>query len=335
MTLARRVMTLLGGLVAVGVLAVAPACAEKVRVTYPNLNGAYIFLFTAIDKGYYAQEGIEIELLESGGGTATPALVSGDVQFSTSGSSAISAIMKGARLKVLLVGQDRPNWQVWATRSDIKTFQDLRGQQVGIISRGDTGEIGLRYILLKRGLPQDFVAFTPFGSNVGARMAIVNAGMLAAGVLHPTDVEIMRGRGMLRDGRLLADMAAEVRSTFNGLAASDALIRTKPDLVQRFVKATLKGMIYARTLREASIARFANFMKTSPEAVATEYDQLRDLMAPDSMIPRDAQETEIALRGEMMNVAPDKRPAPATVFDFGFAERAGADLAKEAWTPQP
>lgn len=322
-------------LLATCLLAPGAAAGEKVRVTYPNLNGAYIFLFTAIDKGYYAQEGIDIELLESGGGTATPALVSGDVQFSTSGSSAISAIMKGAKLKVLLVGQDRPNWQLWATRADIKTFDDLRGRQVGIISRGDTGEIGLRYILMKRGLPQDFLAFTPFGSNVGARMAIVNSGTLPAGVLHPADVEIMKGRGMLKDGRMLADMAQEVRSTFNGLAAADALIRTKPDLVRKFVKATLKGMIYARTLREASIARFAGFMKTTPDAVAAEYDQLRALMAPNSMIPPEAQTTEIALRGDMMDVAPDRRPVPATVFDFGFASRAQAELAKEAWKPEP
>ena len=330
-----RAATLLGGLLAAGAIAGGPAAAEKVRVTYPNLNGAYIFLFTAIDKGYYAQEGIEIELLESGGGTATPALVSGDIQFSTSGSSAISAIMKGAKLKVLLVGQDRPNWQLWATRPDIKTFDDLRGQQIGIISRGDTGEIGLRYILLKRGLPQDFVAFTPFGSNVGARMVIVNAGQLAAGVLHPADVEIMKGRGMLKDGRLLAEMAKEVQSTFNGLAASDDLIRRKPELVQKFVKATLKGMIYARTLRDASIARFAAFMKTKPDAVAGDYAELRGLMAPDSLIPPEAQATEIALRGEMMNVAAEKRPAPATVFDFGFVTRAAAELAKEEWKPEP
>src|SRR5262249_56807387 len=126
------------------------------------------------------------------------------------------------------------------------------------------------------------------------------SGRLPAGVLHPTDVEIMKGRGMLKDGRMLVDMAAEVRSTFNGLAASDALLAAKPALVHKFVKATLKGMIYARTLREASIARFAGFMKTTPDAVAAEYDQLRDLMAPDSMIPLEAPSNEIALHGEVM-----------------------------------
>ena len=166
-------------------------------------------------------------------------------------------------------------------------------------------------------------------------MQIVRSGALPAGVLHPADVEIMKQRNMLGDARLLVDMAEEVRSTFNGLAASDDLIKQKPDLVHRFVRATLKGMIYARTLRDASIARFANFMKTTPEAVTAEYDQLRSLMAPDSMIAADAQETEIALRGEMMSIAADKRPAPATVFDFSFARRAGAELTTQGWKPEP
>ena len=79
----------------------------------------------------------------------------------------------------------------------------------------------------------------------------------------------------------------------------------------------------------------ARARKIKPDAVAGEYDELRGLMAPDSMIPPDAQATEIALRGEMMNVAADKRPAPATVFDFGFATRAAAELAKEEWKPEP
>ena len=101
------------------------------------------------------------------------------------------------------------------------------------------------------------------------------------------------------------------------------------------MRATLKGMIYARTLREASIARFAAFMKTTPDAVTAEYDQLRKLMAPDSMIPDDAQRSEVALRGEMMSIGPDKRPPPATVFDFSFAQRAGAELAAQGWKPEP
>ena len=155
------------------------------KVSYPNLNGSYIYFFTAIQKGYYKDEGFDLDVVETGGGPATAALVSGDLGFSTSGSSAISAIIKGAKLKVLLVGEDRPDWQIWSTKPEIKKFEDLKGQQIGIVSRGDTGEIGIRYYLMKHGLPSDFVAFTPMGSSVGTRMAMVKSGSLPAACCIP------------------------------------------------------------------------------------------------------------------------------------------------------
>src|SRR6202011_5840929 len=121
--------------------------ADKVKVSYPTMTSSYIFFFSAIQKGYYKDEGLDLDVIEAAGGTATAALVSGDVQFSTSGSSAISAILKGAKLKVLLVGEDRPDWQIWTTKPEIKKFDDLKDQQIGVVSRGDTGEIGIRYYL--------------------------------------------------------------------------------------------------------------------------------------------------------------------------------------------
>src|SRR5262249_2447215 len=137
-------------------LALPAQAADKVRVSYPTLTSSYIFFFTAIDKGFYKEEGIDLEIVEAGGDVPAPALVSGDMQFSTSGSSAISGIMKGAKLKVLLVGEDRPSWQIWSAKPEIKTVKDLKEKQIGIISRGDTGEVAVRYILKKQGLPADY-----------------------------------------------------------------------------------------------------------------------------------------------------------------------------------
>jgi NitT/TauT family transport system substrate-binding protein len=322
-------------LVAVAGFASGAQAADHVKVSYPNLNGSYIYFFTAIDKGYYKDENLDLEVLETGGGPATAAMISGDLQFSTSGSSAISAIIKGAKLKVLLVGEDRPDWQVWSTKPEIKTFDDLKGQQIGVVSRGDTGEIGIRYYLLKRGLPSDFVAFTPMGSSLGTRMAMVKSGALPAALLHPGDVEILKGAGGLDKGKEIVDLRQEVRSTFNGLATSDDLIKKNPDLVARFVRATRKGMIFARNNREESIQRFAGYMKAKPEELAGEYDLLRTLMAVDGTIAPDVQQNEVKLRGAMMDMAADKIMAPSGVFDFSFAEKANTELAAQGWKPNP
>src|SRR5258708_28024777 len=102
----RLVAPSLTGIAAAVVLCLPAHAADKVKVSYPTMTSSYIFFFSAISKGYYKDEGLDLDVIEAAGGVATPALVSGDVQFSTSGSSAISATMKGARLKGLSVGWD-------------------------------------------------------------------------------------------------------------------------------------------------------------------------------------------------------------------------------------
>ena len=333
-TIAATLIALAMGLIALGASLPAHA-ADKIKVTYPTLTTSFIFFFAAIDKGYYTEEGLDLDVVEAGGGIATPALVSGDVQFSTSGSAAISAIMKGAKLKVLMVGEDRPSWQIWSSKPDIKTLADLKGQQIGIISRGDTGEIAIRYLLRKQGLPADAVSFTPMGSALATRMAMVRAGTLPAVLLQPAEVEQLRANGGLATAHLVADTAAEVRSTFNGLATSDAEIKAHPDVVARFVRATRKGMIFAKTLKPQAIDVFVHRMKGSPTGAETGYDELRKVMAEDATIPPDAQATELALRADMLGMAKDKVPPPSAVFDFSWIEKANAELAASGWVPKP
>jgi len=84
----RLVAPSLAGIAAAALICLPAHAADKVKVSYPTLTSSYIFFFSAIQKGYYKDEGLDLDVIEAAGGVATPALVSGDVQFSTSGSSA-------------------------------------------------------------------------------------------------------------------------------------------------------------------------------------------------------------------------------------------------------
>ena len=331
----RFIFPLLAGIAACVLICLPAHAADKVKVSYPTLTSSYIFFFSAIQKGYYKDEGLDLDVIEAAGGVATPALVSGDVAFSTSGSSAISAIMRGARLKVLAVGEDRPSWQIWTTKPEIKTFQDLKGLQVGILSRGDTGEVAIRYVLKKQGLPQDFVSYTPMGSSLGTRMAVVRAGSLPAAVLQPAEVETLRAAGGLANAHMVVDLAEEVRSTFNGLATSDDMIKNHADVVMRFTRATRKGMIYARDNRAGAIDVFVRQMKAQPDAAVLGYDELRKVMAQDGTISPEAQANELSLRGDMLSMTADKVPPISAVFDFSWIEKINAELKASGWKPAP
>ena len=292
--------------IALAVLCLPAHAADKVKVSYPTMTSSYIFFFSAIQKGYYKDEGLDLDVVEAAGGVATPALVSGEC------SSHVRFVCHQRhhepRLKVLAVGEDRPSWQIWTTKPEIKTLQDLKGLQVGVLSRGDTGEVAIRYVLKKLGLPADFVSYTPMGSSLGTRMAVVRAGSLPAAVLQPAEVETLRAAGGLANARMIMDLAQEVRSTFNGLATSDDMIKNHADTVLRFVRATRKGMLYARDNREGAIDVFVKVMKAPPDAAAHGYDELRKVMAEDGAIAPDAQKNVFALRADMLSMQPSHSP---------------------------
>ena len=45
--------------------------ADKVKVSYPTMTSSYIFFFSAIAKGYYKDEGLDLDVIEAAGGVAT------------------------------------------------------------------------------------------------------------------------------------------------------------------------------------------------------------------------------------------------------------------------
>ena len=323
-----RVMALLAALVAALGCAAPADAADKIRFSYVVPTIDYTPLLVAIDRGYFAEEGIEIDLVQAQGGIATPALISGDLDFSGSSSAAISAILKGARLKVLYVGEDRSAYELWV-RPDIRSLEQLKGQQVGVISRGDTTEISLRYVLAQRHLPDDFVSFTPLGATA-ARIASLTSGTFAAAVIdggESSDIEALEKSGKLR---MLIDMHAEVRMALSGFATSDALITRNPDLVRRTMRAIYKGISQVKAMPAAATE---SMVKHGLDARAAEFSAKTFVprMLPTGTMPRDLQDNEIALRADMLGVTREKIPPASGVFDFSFVEKAAVELKAEGW----
>ena len=180
--------------------------------------------------------------MQAGGGTATPALIAGSVQFSSSSGSAITAILRGAKLKVIMTMAVSLPWKLWATSPAITSLADLKGQPVGVETSGGLDELALRGALMKAGLPQDYVAYDPVGVGGAQRIAIMEHAALPAIFLSYIEERIARQRGALDHGHVLIDFPHDLKMPYNGLATSDALIASNPGLVARFVTAVAMGM---------------------------------------------------------------------------------------------
>ena len=121
--------------------------------------------------------------------------------------------------------------------------------------------------------------------------------------------------------------------TFSGLATSDALIASNPDLVRRTMRAIIKGMTYAKTYRDETIASVMRHGVSDRKSAEVDYDVFAPDLSLTGTMPVADQQFELRLRGEMLGIAADKVMPPAQVFDFKFAEQAAAELKAENWKP--
>ncbi len=321
---------MLGGIVG-WQLAVGPARAlDQVKISYvvPTVN--YGAVMVAVEKGYFAAEGIEVELVQAGGGVATPALIAGDLQFSGSPSVALSADMKGAHLKAIFVGSDQSNFELWV-QPEIKTLEDLKDKQIGIISRGDTSEIGIRYILAKHNLPDDFLSYTPMGPGI-ARVAAISSGNFPGAVVDVGQVADMKKAGKIGKLHRLIDLNKEVHMVFGGYATSDALIASNRDLVRRTVRGLMKGLTVVRSSRADTVAALMKH-GSSENAAEENYDAFAATMSPTAVTTDTDQALELRVRAKMLGVDPAALPPPSNFFDFSFVKEAAAELKKENWKP--
>ena len=306
--------------------------AENVRVAIPGLSPNSAFFMVAVQKGYFDEEGVKVEVIRAGGGTAIPAMAAGDMQFSASTGSSISAILRGAQLRIVLVGQDRPGTQIWTPHAKFNTLEDLKGQQIGIQSRGDTGELAIRKILKSKGLPANYVAFTPMGFG-GARLAALKSAALPATLLNWFEVAALNASGKPPNAHVVIDIYKDVRMPYNGLATSKDLIDNNPELVKKMMRAALKGVAYILKYHDESIKLVAEYGKLPLAETRFDFERMIVSQLRDGMVSDEMQKSEIALRSELLGLPMDKLMSPSSVFDFSILREVSAQLKSEGWQP--
>ncbi len=317
----------LGLLLLLGVVFAMPAQAEKVRVAIPTASPGSAFFILALQKGYYAEEGLEVESQVAGGGIAVPGLISGDLQFSLSTGASISAILKGAKLKIVMITQDRPGGQVWGINPAIRSLTDLKGMQVGIQSRGDTGEIAILSLLKAKNMPKDYVGFTPMGTDVN-RLAALKSGALPAVQLSWFGIDELKTVPNAHD---IIDLFAEVRMPYAGLVTADSVIANHSDMLMKMIRGSLKGVAYEKAHHDESVKIISDYGKLTPEQTVFDFDRVLQSAIPDNIGSTEMQNNEIALRADLLDIPADKVLPPDAVYDFTALRQANRDL--KDWQP--
>jgi NitT/TauT family transport system substrate-binding protein len=149
-------------------------------------------LFVAIEKGYFAQEGIEAELVPfDAGQPVAVATVAGSIDFGSAGfSSALYTLAAQGELRIIGGGTyDRANFPAAgvlasnaAYAAGLTSLQQLGGHSVGLTQVGSTYHYALALVLQKSGIDMASVRTLPLQSFANVASA-VSGGQADAGIL--------------------------------------------------------------------------------------------------------------------------------------------------------
>jgi ABC-type nitrate/sulfonate/bicarbonate transport system substrate-binding protein len=302
------------------------AALENIKVSYAVLSAAYMDHVTAMDKGYFRDEGLNVEVLRMGGGVATPALLSGQLHFSSSAGSSLSAAVRGGPLKIVYTNLSRPSYYLVATSANILSAKDLIGKRVVINSFGDTGHLATILYLRKYGINPSSVLFITVGRNE-VRLPALMSGTVDATPLAPREL-VKLG---LQKQKVLADLSKEIQLVWNGVAVSNKLLADNPQLVERFLRAIVKGREYARRYREEAIAIIAKHDPSPLEGLRADYDVTKNSMTDEGWLPDDILREEVNIRAELTKVAVPANPLG--MYDYSIVKKIYAQLKSSGWQP--
>src|SRR6478672_4861042 len=123
----------------------------KVPVQIPAITPAVTAFAIARDRGYYREEGLDVQLIVMPSAVGTQALLGGNVKFSTGGGAGLLPILRGAPMRFMFTTFSRPMFWLYA-RPELRSVESLKGRKVGVSSIGSGPDSLLRELLKKHGL---------------------------------------------------------------------------------------------------------------------------------------------------------------------------------------
>ena len=204
---------ILAGAVGILILALAAPAAvlgqsrslTKIRVVHVPVL-IFAPLYVAIERGYFAQQGLEVELVSTPGGVSSfVVLASGraEVVVGGLGAALFNAAARGLDFKVVgPVHMEKPPVSTPLVVSkkaydsgQIRSVRDLKGKRVAVNVLGSATEFWLNAALLKGGLSMDDVQVVAV--NFPEVPAALENGALAAGLLGEPLATLAEDRGQI------------------------------------------------------------------------------------------------------------------------------------------
>lgn len=263
----------------------SPASAQlaTLRVGTNSPASAESVLFNiARDAGLLKKYDLDVEVIFIAGGTLSmQALVGRSLDFlGTGGTPYIVANLEGAQTK-MIGGVNNKLPYGFMSLAPIKTPAQLKGKRIGISRFGSTDDFAVKLALTQFGLTPKDVNITQVGGSA-TRLTALQAGSIDAAVLTLGLVQIGLKSGL----NLLYDfIEKDIEYQQVAIITREEMLKSRPDMVRRFMRAYLDGVRYYKTQKEPAIREIMKRLRTTDRSIA-EFDHAQRARAmPDDGKP--------------------------------------------------
>ncbi len=241
-------------------------------------NVQYAPFYVAVDKGYFAQEGLEIEFDYSFETNGMKLVGAGQLPFAVvSGEQVILARAQGLPVTyVFQWWQKFPVGVVALSEKNIKTPADLIGKRVGTPAMFGASYIGWRGLVFKAGLDESKITVEDIGYT---QVAAVTQGKVDAAIIYINNEPVqLRRAGHAVEVIAVADYANLVS---NGIVTNEDVIARRPELVAGLTRALKRGIADAIAYPDEAFDICRKFVTglDAPEVAATQKEVLQASIA--------------------------------------------------------
>lgn len=306
-----------------GDLVHAQQSTKKVRIATSSTSVSFLALYTALHRGFFRDEGIELEIIFMPANLASTAVLNGDVDYNGAVTGTIGAAVQGRPMKVLLFTITKPLFFI-ISQKDIKEIRQLRGKKIASSSPGGSATLIANRALKQVGLePGKDISVIQMSGNAASRLAVLESGIVDASLLTLPENIIAQERGY-HELLFLGDVVDFPQS---GFGTSEKRIRESPDEVYRMVRATLRGLqfVWDKQNHETVTSILMKEWKLNDRKMAAEmFRHVDRALTKDAYVKMESVQVLVDLARDNAKVT---RPiSAAEVVDYSFLDKARKEL---------
>lgn len=301
--------------------------SRTVNVAVPTLSMVVIAFTAAKEKGYYQDEGLDVNLVVMRDTLGISALIGGNADFASMSGAGFTAILGGVPLRFAFSSFFRPMFWLYA-KPEIQDVKALRGKRVGVTGLGSGPDNLLRETLKRNGL-EGGRDVTILALGLPATLAAaLRAGTVDAGTVSPPFNFAVRDAGFRELVSFLKEDFVELQGS---ILAHERILQSDPGLVEKFVRGTVKGLRYARENKAGTIPILLRYMKLKDDLAGQYYDLVRPIMTSDGTVNTEFQKKY--LDQALKVLAPKDSPAVERIYNYSLARKINAELDASGWKP--